>query len=198
MNRKSFFILGSIALSSMGNAGCSPGDNRLDAPGEALVEASTDAPSDASVDAAIICPSCDELLTWDSTVSDHTTYGGITTDSTWSDSYAWQMLDACPGWSINEGHEGGIGDTLEIGTCEGGVVLVWIGDRFSAFQLSQGWTGKTDTGFGVGSSYEDFIKAYPDYESDSMLIDKYGIASMNYTNGLVFFDNGLLSEFLVF
>ncbi len=199
MNRTIFSLFGSIAILLIGNQGCTwSSDSSGSAPGNTSVDASSDAPVDAPADAPIVCPSCDELLTWDTSKHWNTTYGAVSTNSTWSDSYARQMLIACDGWSIYDGHDGGIGDTLEIASCNDGVVLVWMGDRFSGFNLSQGWTGKTSTGIAIGSSYADFIQAYPDYEGDSTLINGEGSATLNYANGLVFFKNSVLTELLVF
>ncbi|MHB8830540.1 MAG: hypothetical protein ACYC44_00230 [Patescibacteria group bacterium] len=162
-------------------------------------DVSSDAENDVSSDGnpGIICPSCDELLTWDTTQFKHSTYGKISTSATWDDSYAWQMLNTCTGWSIVGGHEGGLGDTLEIGACSDGVVLVWAYDMFSSVRLSQGWTGKTDTNLAIGTSYQAFLQVYPDYTSNSMLLDASGYAMLTYANGMAIFKNSVLSELTV-
>lgn len=163
-------------------------------------DVSSDAVSDASGDGGpvIVCPTCDELLTWDTTQSKHSTYGSkISTSSNWNDSYAWQMLKACPDWGIVGGHEGGTGDTLQIGACNDGVVLIWAYNMFSSIRLSQGWTGKTDTNLGIGESYQTFIQTYPGYTSGSMLLDTSGYAMLVYANGMAIFKNSVLSELTV-
>jgi len=162
-------------------------------------DVSDDAESDASIeaDAGIVCPGCDELLAWDTTQYKHSAYGKLSTSATWDDSYAWQMLNACAGWSIVDGHEGGLGDTLEIGTCNDGVVLVWAYDMFSSVRLGQGWTGKTDKDLAIGSSYQDFVQAYPDYTGNSTTLDVNGYASLSYANGLAIFKNSVLFQLTV-
>lgn len=195
MNKTLSFLLGMVAVTSIANEGCaiaewSSFDDKKDPPGDASVESSSDSPADAP----FICPGCDELLSWDATTADRASYGGISTDSTWDDGYAWMMLDACPGWSIHEGHEGGIGDTLEIASCDGGLVLIWIGDRFSAVEVSKGWTGKTDTSFAIGASYDDFIQAYPGYGGNTSLLDGDGSAYLDYPSGSVYFEEGMLTS----
>lgn len=149
-------------------------------------------------DIPVICPSCDELLNWDTTSSNNSTYGEISTVNDWGDAYAHKMLDECPGWSIFEGHAGGTGDTLEITSCNDGLVLVWAYESFSAMQLSQGWTGTTNTQIAIGSSYQDFVQAYPDYDSDSTELDAYGYAFLTYDGGFAIFKDSMLTEIYVF
>ncbi|MFA6161178.1 MAG: hypothetical protein WC766_03285 [Patescibacteria group bacterium] len=203
---------GSAGTSTGGSAGQVVGDAGGDGPddvvqGGSAGQAGSDAGADVSYDAVsdasgdggpvIVCPTCDELLTWDTTQSKHSTYGKISTSSNWNDSYAWQMLKACPDWGIVGGHEGGIGDTLQIGACSDGVVLIWAYNLFSSIRLSQGWTGVTDTGLGIGASYQDFIQTYPGYTSSSMLIDASGYAMLVYANGIAVFESSKLSKLTV-
>ncbi len=197
-------LVGFVAVYLMlaGLTGCpstSSDTENLPSQGGSAGQAGNDAGGDVFIDSGpiIICPACDELLTWDTTKFQHSTYGKISTSATWDDSYAWQMLNACPGWSIFDGHEGGIGDTLEIGTCNYGLVLRWTFGSFSSIQLSQGWTGKTDTGLVIGTSYQAFLQTYPDYTDDSTLLDANGYAILTYANGMAIFKSSVLSELTV-
>jgi len=176
----------SYEAGSAGQAGSDAGD-----------DAAEDAAADVSYDSApaVICPSCDELLTWDATKTGHSTYGKISTGSGWDDSYAWQMLNACTGWSIVDGHEGGIGDTLEIGACNDGVVLIWAYDIFMSVQLSQGWTGKTDTNMAIGTSFQEFVQTHPGYTGNAP--DASGYTMLTYANGIVVFKQSVLFELTV-
>jgi len=159
-----------------------------------------DAPDDTTTDSgtAVVCPSCDELLTWDTTSFDNSTYGEISTANDWGDAYAHKMLDECPGWSIFEGHAGGIGDTLEIASCDDGLVLRWAYESFTSIQLSQGWTGTTNTQIVIGSSYQDFVQAYPDYDSTSTELTTYGYAFLKYDNGFATFEDSVLTALNVY
>ncbi|MEM1121984.1 MAG: hypothetical protein AAGJ18_16145, partial [Bacteroidota bacterium] len=49
--------------------------------------------------------------------------------------------------------------------CSDGVVFLWD-DGFSAFQLSEGWQGKTKEGIQIGDSLNTFLTTYPDFEVD--------------------------------
>lgn len=161
---------------------------------DAVTDTGIDAGLDASEDAAPVCPSCDELLTWDTTGSNPITFGAMQTDSDWPDSYAQEMLNTCADWSIHDGHQGGIGDTLETSSCNDGLVLVWAHETFWSIKLSTGWNGTTDKGISIGSSLEDFIKAYPDYEDNSYIPDTGNFVLLNYAAGLARFDNNELTE----
>ncbi len=159
-----------------------------------------DAPDDSTTDSgtAVICPSCDELLTWDTTSFDNSTYGEIGTVNDWGDAYAYKMLDECPGWSIFEGHAGGTGDTLQISSCDDGVVLIWAYEWFTSIHVSQGWTGTTSTQIAIGSSYQDFVQAYPDYDSTSTELTAYGYAHLKYVSGFATFQDSVLSALYVY
>lgn len=148
---------------------------------------------------AIICPSCDELMTWDTTKFDNSSYGQIKTSNAWKDVYAKQMLIACPGWDYFQGHKGGLGDTLQIASCNDGVVLVWAYEYFTSIKLTQGWTGTTDTGLAIGTTYADFVQVYPGYNiASSMTLTSWGYASLDYTNGFATFENSVLTQLNVY
>jgi len=191
---------GSAGSPTDGSAGTSVGGSAGQAGGDAGVDVSSDVASDVSGDGGpvIICPTCDEMLTWDTTQYDHSYLGKISTSDNWDDSHAWQMLNTCTGWGIVGGHEGGTGDTLEIGACNDGLVLVWAYNSFSSIRLAQGWTGNTDTNLGIGASYQAFIQMYPDYTANSLLIDGSGYAMLVYVSGFAVFKNSMLSELRVY
>ncbi|MFA4955057.1 MAG: hypothetical protein WC641_07150 [Patescibacteria group bacterium] len=201
---------GSAGSSTGGSAGQAGSDAGEDAPydagdagqagSDAGVDVSSDVASDVSSDGGLVvfCPTCDELLTWDTTQYKHSSLGKISTSENWDDSYAWKMLNTCTGWGIVGGHEGGTGDTLEIGACNDGLVLIWAYNSFSSIRLSQGWTGNTDTNLGIGASYQAFIQMYPDYTANSLLIDGSGYAMLVYANGIAVFNDSMLSELRVY
>ncbi|MDQ7815216.1 MAG: hypothetical protein RDU25_05440 [Patescibacteria group bacterium] len=169
MNRKSsFFFLGFVTVSLVGGGiACVPEDE------------------------PVHCPTCAEVMSWDTAGSARSSYGELSMKSGKDDSYAWQILETCPDWSIYEGHRGGTGATLEIVSCDEGVVLEWAFNEFWSVHLSQGWAGKTSTGMAIGSSYEDFIRAYPGYE------DSGSTNLLVYPSGIAFFEDGLLVEVTV-
>lgn len=172
-NRTSISLLVSITLLLIGVGGCEPDDEE------------------------VVCPRCDDVLSWDTAAKRHTAYGALSLEYPKDDSYAWQILDKCPGWNIYEDHKGGTGDTLEIVSCNNGVKLIWAFDHFFSVQLSQGWTGATVSKMAIGSSYQDFVQAYPGYDSSSILLDEQtGDAHLYYESGTASFEKGTL-DFII-
>ena len=144
----------------------------------------------------VICPRCDESLTWDSIQERHSAYGQMNTGSSRGDSYAWKMLDECRGWTIYRDHRGGTGDTLEIANCSGGLILRWAWSSFESVRLSAGWTGSmTVTNLAFGARYEDWINAYPCSNKFTSIDGRR--TYLEYHNGSARFLNGVLSELIV-
>lgn len=60
------------------------------------------------------------------------------------------------------GHEGGLGDTLEqIGCEDDSVYMLWIGNSLHEVWVSDGWDGETSEGVEIGDSQEKFLRNYP-------------------------------------
>ncbi|MFA5186001.1 MAG: hypothetical protein WC551_05920 [Patescibacteria group bacterium] len=173
MNRTSLSFLGSIAILSVGISACDKDDE-------------------------IVCPPCDAPLSWDTSSKSHSALGELSLEGGQDDSYARQMLDKCPGWSIHDGHNGGIGDTLEIASCDNGIVLTWAYNRFFSIALSSGWAGKTSSGVVNGSGYLDFIQAYPGYQASSTQLTSWGFAALDYDGGHAYFEDSVLARLIVY
>lgn len=135
------------------------------------------------------CPACDGIVSWCS-------YEWIFLDKFGDDSCGWKLVSDC-GWKIYQGHEGGWGDTLEVVSCEGGVVFIWAWNHFSGFRLTKGWTGTTIDGIKIGSSLDEFLSVYPDFVLYEYLQDYYNQICYErefvYTNRLE--DDGIYAYF---
>lgn len=109
---------------------------------------------------AFTCPLCDAKINW-------TSYGDLVFTKAGSDATARRLVTEC-GWQIYAGHNGGIGDTLQVGACgDHGVVLAWAFNEFHACRLAEGWQGKTEEGIGFGASVAEFLAAYPTFTQTS-------------------------------
>jgi hypothetical protein len=84
------------------------------------------------------CPPCNASATSNS-------IAGLRIHSGIGDGKAREILSECSGWNVHQGHNGGMGDTLEISACpylddEGGkrvgIVLVWAYGEFRKFLIS--------------------------------------------------------------
>lgn len=104
---------------------------------------------------AFECPTSGDDVTW-------TSYGRFTIGGAGSDSTARDCISKC-GWSVFGGNNGGVGNTLQIASPNGGVVFAWANNSFSAFRLTSGWTGKTDRGVKIGDSEATFLSHYPEF-----------------------------------
>lgn len=90
------------------------------------------------------CASCSDNTT-------DTSFGPFNFNAAGDDSTARRFIDQC-GFTVSGSHNGGIGDTLQVIGCGGGVELVWAFNEFTAFRVSAGWTGKTDRGVQIGQT----------------------------------------------
>ncbi len=78
---------------------------------------------------------------------------------------------------------------------EEGVVLVWAYNDFYGFRVREGWTGSTKKGIRIGSTIEEFLRAYPGFrnEVDNIYYYNNGNIEVDAT-----FDNeGRLEELMV-
>ena len=109
-------------------------------------------------DVRISLPSlCDAQVTWNA-YSDFV-FGEVGNDAT-----ARKLVSQC-GWTVQGGHNGGVGDTLQVtsGGAEG-VVFVWAFNSFHAFKLAKGWEGSTERGVRIGDSVAALLAAYPNFK----------------------------------
>ena len=117
------------------------------------------------------CPPCDATLAWWKDGNKwKKSYGEAEADDPdyYPDEKAWDIVDEC-GWSIYGGHDGGLGDTLQITSCNKGVVLIWSYNQYSGILVKECWTGSTSKGVRLGASLEDFLVIYPYFEYDEYL-----------------------------
>jgi hypothetical protein len=93
------------------------------------------------------CPPCDAEATDQG-------YGSLVFGQEGPDATARKLIDEC-GFRVHNGHNGGIGDTLQIGSCEAngevGVVLVWAFNDFSGYRVCRpGFRGTITPPLGDG------------------------------------------------
>ncbi len=102
------------------------------------------------------CPSCAESATW-------TSYGSYVFDDVGDDSTARDLVSEC-GWQVDGTHNGGYGNTLQVGACGAdglSVIFTWAYNGFTAYRVIDGWTGTAGAGIGLGSGLDAFLAAYP-------------------------------------
>lgn len=103
------------------------------------------------------CPRCDAQVTWNA-------YGDFVFAEVGNDATARQLVSQC-GWTVQGGHNGGVGDTLQVTSCGAqGVVFVWAFNSFHAFKLAKGWEGSTEKGIRIGDSVAALLAAYPNFK----------------------------------
>lgn len=93
------------------------------------------------------CPRCDAAA------SDQG-YGDLVFGTAGPDAKAREIVDDC-GFRVHNGHNGGVGETLQIGGCEAqgelGVILVWSFQEFSGYRVCRpGFRGDIDPPLGDG------------------------------------------------
>lgn len=108
------------------------------------------------------CPSCSANTT-------DTSFGPFKFNAAGDDSTARRFISEC-GFAVSGTHNGGVGDTLQVIACGGGVELVWAFNQFSAFRLSAGWTGQTDRGVKIGQSRATAVALDPRLAGTSSII----------------------------
>jgi len=103
------------------------------------------------------CPRCDEHITWNA-------YGDFVFGEVGDDATARKLVSQC-GWTVQGGHDGGVGDTLQVTSCGAeGVVLVWAFNSLHAVKLAKGWGGSTERGIRLGNSVGALLAAYPNFK----------------------------------
>jgi hypothetical protein len=102
---------------------------------------------------SVSCPSCDNTVTW-------TSYGPFNFERSGSDSTAREIISEF-GWEVHNNHNGGSGGTLQITSCEEGVILVWAFNEFHAYRVADGWAGRTQGGIRIGDTVEEVLLAEP-------------------------------------
>ena len=131
------------------------------------------------------CPSASENVTW-------TSYGSFKFGTSGNDETARKIVSAC-GWHVYRGNNGGVGNTLQVANPSEAVVLSWAYNNLAGYQLTQGWTGKTDEGASIGISQTAFQSLYPSSTGPTGLLEIY--APGNVLLVTAYFDqNGLLTE----
>jgi hypothetical protein len=74
------------------------------------------------------CPACEENATPNS-------YGNYKFGEEGDDSTARCLVSKC-GWHVQGGHNGGVGDTLQVASCgDEGVIFVWAFNEFSGYRV---------------------------------------------------------------
>jgi hypothetical protein len=134
----------------------------------------------------VACPSTSENITWNS-------YGQLSFGNEGDDSTARSILSKCS-WHVFGGHNGGVGDTLEVASSGEEVVLAWAYNNFSSYRVATGWTGTTDKGLKMGDSLSVFQSIYPNFTRANF--DLYTFSQGN-TYVEAHFNAGSLVELIV-
>ncbi len=133
------------------------------------------------------CPSTSDGVTF-------TSYGSFAFGSAGPDTTARTIVSNCS-WHVFGGHDGGLGETLEVASPNEEVVFVWAAQNFSAFRLTKGWTGKTDRGAALGISASSFQSFYPDFTVVNPQLFTFMNGNINVEAD--FDQNNLLQQLLV-
>jgi hypothetical protein len=136
------------------------------------------------------CPACDDNVTINS-------YGTFEFEKEGDDSTARRIVSEC-GWHVQGGHNGGIGNTLQVASCGNeGVIFVWAFNDFHAFRVAAGWEGQTEQGTRIGDTLETFLVANSNFTQASpssyVLQDDDGTIRVRAN----FTDDGVLEELIV-
>lgn len=107
------------------------------------------------------CPSCSEIVTWNS-------YGGWVLQSEGGNGFSdgkdpINIVSDC-GWALVEDVEVNGQTFYAVSSCDEGVLFVWMNDKFSVVQLQEGWTGSTKEGIKLGDDISKFLEKYPYFE----------------------------------
>jgi len=109
-------------------------------------------PSGGGLTAAFVkCPDCNDAVTFRS-------YGSFVflgTDPAFGDALlarcSFVVSPAAPGSST------------QVQGCSGGVEFAIVSGQFRSYRVRNGWRGRTDTGYGIGSSVADVLAAQPGF-----------------------------------
>lgn len=71
------------------------------------------------------------------------------------------LVDKC-NFTYYKEHKGGYGNTLQLESCDGGLLLYWAWDSLKSIYVANGWTGETDRGLKIGDTLEQFKMLYPE------------------------------------
>ena len=133
------------------------------------------------------CPSVSNSATFRS-------YGQFAFGSAGDDSIARRITSDC-GWHIFAGHNGGLGETLEVASPNEEVVFAWANSGFSAFRVTNGWIGQTDRGAKLGDSSTVFQGLYPEFTIVNPQLSMFKNGSLSVEAH--FDQHGLLQELLM-
>lgn len=114
------------------------------------------------------CPTLTDNVSWES-------YGSYEFRNEGMDSTARQIVADCD-WHVHSGHNGGIGNTLQVTNSGEDVVFVWAYNSFYGYLVRQDWQGKTHNGVGIGVHTTEFHTAHPEFTS-------FNETTSRYTNG---------------
>ena len=134
------------------------------------------------------CPPCNATVTWNS-------YGDFEFTKEGDDATARRLVSEC-NWHVQGGHNGGVGETLQVAACGNeGVTLGWAFNEFHAFRLADGWQGKTKEGIGIGASLADFLAVYRNFTQTNST--SYQLSKDDVNVEANFDQNGTLKELIV-
>lgn len=103
------------------------------------------------------CPSISDNVTWES-------YGRFKLHDSGPDSAALEIIKEC-NWHIFGNNSGGVGNTLQIGSPNDEVILVWAYNNFSRFHLSGGWIGTMPGGIRLGDHITSLYAQNPAFKT---------------------------------
>ena len=134
------------------------------------------------------CPTIGDDVTWSS-------YGSYQFNKSGNDSTARNIISKC-GWHVHNNHNGGYGDTLQVASPNGEVILVWAYNSFYAYKLSSGWSGKTERNIKIGDHITTLYGQYPTFTTTNGTDHQLEIGN-NINVKATSDDSGFVSTFTV-
>lgn len=146
-----------------------------------------------------ICPTCNDTLTPDgygqwrfNNTGPDGTYTLYNTDPNFV-----RIIGDC-GWTIYNHHDGGIGDTYEVTSCNQGVILKWAYKVFREATVQEGWYGCTDKGIRIGDSFTTVYEAYPNLKLWAEDANLYQIDEATYRIQMTFDASSTLKKVYIY
>jgi len=100
------------------------------------------------------CPDCKDAAT----LRSYGSFVFLGTDPVLAD----LLLSGC-GFVVSPDPSGMPSGARQVQGCGGGVEFAFFSGDFRAFRVRSGWTGQTDTGYGIGSTLGDVLDAQPGF-----------------------------------
>ena len=101
--------------------------------------------------AFVKCPDCNDAVT----LRSYGSFVFLGTDPVFGDA----LIARC-GFVVSPAAPG---SSTQVQGCSGGVEFAIVSGQFRSYRVRNGWRGRTDSGFGIGSSVNDVLAAQPGF-----------------------------------